>query len=861
MRGNMKITNCKVNHLSNPLGYEMDGLRFSWQAEEAEGKKQKEARLRIWQDDDRMRPLQDAPVWDSGWTDLDCRGTKADLVPAAHTRYRWTISVRSDAGEEAVSDENRFETGKGKEAWTAKWIGCAPNGTRHPVFAKQVAPSKRVAAARLYICGLGLYEAYFDGERIGDEWLTPYCNNYNEWVQYQTFDVTGQLQKAGTLSVMLGNGWYKGRFGFADADGLPYYGKDFKLIAELRLVYEDGSREIVGTDESWQVAYSTIVFSNIYDGEKADDTLEETPARRAVLTQPPQGVLTGRRSLPVRIQEQMPAAKLLHTPAGETVVDLGQNITGSFRLRVHEPKGTKIRIQVGEVLQKGNFYRDNLRSALAEYIYISDGKEHVIGPHFTFYGYRYAKVEGVCELRAEDFTGLAMYSDLQRTGTLQTGNGLVNRLILNTEWGQKDNFLDVPTDCPQRDERMGWTGDAEVFSPTACYQMDSYAFFAKYLYDMATEQKNLEGAAPNVVPSFGYTDIACAWGDAACIIPWNLYRFYGDTDILEARFGSMKSWVDHITKLEENGHGWRDHAHYGDWLALDGIGGIDGVMGGTEEGFIALVYLRYSAQLVAKAAAVLGKKEEEEQYTALAERMLDIIRHDYYTPSGRCCIDTQTAHLLSLRHGLTVDREWTAKRLVKKFADNGGKLQTGFVGTPILGEELSKAGHADLAYDLLLNEEYPGWLYEVKLGATTIWERWNSLLPDGSVSSIGMNSFNHYAYGSIVEWLYAYAAGIRQEEGDVGFSRALLAPVPDLRLGSVEASYRSASGLWKSAWKMTDENHIEVCVEVPFGCTARLVLPGASGGVFADTQNPMFAKVEDGVCHLEAGRYSVAYSL
>ena len=861
----MRITNCKVNHLTAPLGYWMEKPVFSWQVEEAEGKAQTKARLVVRQGGET--------VADTGFAQLDSLAEPVEMELAPRTRYTWTVTVCTHAGEEAVSDENWFETGKENEGWNAKWIGDSQ--ARHPMYSKRIAPAKPVKSARLYICGLGLYEAYYvPGKdaaaagsietlraeaKIGEELLAPYCNNYNEWVQYQTYDVTEKLKEEGNLCVLLGNGWYFGRFGFNDPDGRPYYGKGRKLLAELRLTYEDGTEEAIGTDESWQVDYSNIFFSNIYDGEQMDDTLEPVAAAAAQAVEPPKGALTARRSLPVKALQELPAAELIHTPAGETVVDLGQNIAGSFRLRIHEPKGTKIHVQVGEVLQQGNFYRDNLRSAKAEYIYISDGQEHVLQPYFTFYGYRYAKVEGVTDLKPEDFTGLAMYSDLPRNGWLETGNEMVNRLVLNTEWGQKGNFVDVPTDCPQRDERMGWTGDAEVFSPTACYQMDSYAFFAKYLYDMATEQKTRDGAVPDVIPSFGHKGIACAWGDAACVIPWVVYRFYGDKSILEGQFDSMKGWVDHIYGLEQNDQGWRKHFHYGDWLALDGPGGIDGVMGATENAFIALVYLRYSAQLTAKAAAVLGKAEEERYYSELADKMLKEIRHEYFAPSGRCCLDTQTALLLSLRHGLTVDREQTAKRLQKKFDDNDGKLQTGFVGTPILGEELTKAGLNELAYGLLFNEEYPGWLYEVKLGATTIWERWNSMLEDGSVSSTGMNSFNHYSYGSIVEWMYAYVAGIRQAEDSIGFRHVCISPVVDARLGHVDARYQSAMGLWKTSWKAVDDNHLEFRVTVPFGCQADVTLPYAPESLYGDKENAIFAHVEDGVCRLEAGSYSVTY--
>ena len=394
---------------------------------------------------------------------------------------------------------------------------------------------------------------YVDEKRVGDEYLTPYSNDYNEWVQYQTYDVTEEVSKQGMLRVLLGNGWYKARFGFSAFEDKGFYGNEWKLIAELHLTYADGSEEVIGTDESWQVRCSKIAFSNLYDGEHRDDTLSELPLEKAVFCEAPKGELTERMSLPVTIHETFEPKELLHTPAGELVFDMGQEFTGIFKLHVNVPAGTKVHVQTGEILQRGNFYNDNLRSAKSEYIYISDGTEMDLVPHFTFYGYRYVKIEGIPDLKKEDFTGLSYYSNITATGWMKTGSDLVNQLISNVRWGLKCNFVDVPTDCPQRDERMGWTGDAQVFSPTAMYLEDTYAFYAKYLYDMAKEQSVLGGKVPHVVPSCGVEDAACVWGDAACIIPWNLYLFYGDKSILEDQFVSMKSWVSAPWVLKTHG--------------------------------------------------------------------------------------------------------------------------------------------------------------------------------------------------------------------------------------------------------------------------------------------------------------------
>ena len=813
----MKITNCKVNHLENPLGFYMEHTVFSWTVEESAGKRQEAARIQVWSNG--------AAVADTGWGHPDSLAAVVEIELCPRTRYVWKVSVRSDAGEEAQSDENWFETGKMDELWQAKWIGCDGSETRHPVFSKELCPGKNVLSARLYICGLGLYEACWNGKKIGGEYLTPYCNNYNAWVQYQTFDVTECMQQAGVLSVELGNGWYNGRFGFDGSPG-PYYGDGRRLIAEVVLAYEDGTTEIIGTDESWQVSRSNITFSNIYDGEWRDDTLPVIKPVPAMLAKEPKGKLTARYSTPVKAWEALPVREIIHTPAGETVIDVGQNMTGIFRFSFHEPKGAKIRLQFGEILQDGNFYRENLRTAKAEYVYISDGKPHMLEPKFTFYGYRYVKVEGIVGLKEEDFTALVLYSGLSQTGRMETGNPLVKRLVSNVIWGQKGNFLDVPTDCPQRDERMGWTGDAQVFSGTACYLRDSWAFYAKYLHDITTEQQEQDGAVPDVVPGFGKASVSAAWGDAACVIPMKLYEMYGDKDILKRQYDSMKAWVEYIRRTDGENFGWRNRFHYGDWLALDGVG-TNAMQGSTETGYVADVQYRHSVLLLKKAAEILNKEDDAAEYARLAEALLERIREEYFTPSGRCGIPTQTGYLLALRDGNAPRPDKIVAALNRNLENNGGKLQTGFVGTPLLCPVLTEYGNDKAAFGLLLNEGYPGWLYAVKLGATTIWERWNSVDENGKIAENGMNSLNHYAYGSIVEWLYRDVAGIAPETP--GFRKARLEPHMNMELGKTEAEYRSAAGTWKIKWEILENGDIAYQCMVPFGCTAKLKLPYGGG--------------------------------
>lgn len=876
----MNIYDLKTNHIKNPLGYHMDRVSFSWKVENAVGKKQKAARILVCSDE-KMEDI----LFDSGYdAQADSRAYPVELALSPRTRYYWKVTVWTDAEEEEKSETAWFETGKMEEAWKGQWISCDNTIERHPVFEKEIVAQKEIQKARLYICGLGLYEASINGEKIGNEFMTPYFNGYHQWVQYQTYDITDQLKGAVEkvqLSVLLGNGWFiwKREPGHKDTG---HYREGWKLLAEVIVTYVDGTEEIIGTDESWSVRRSNITLSNIYDGQQEDDTLEALPGEKAVLTKPPKGRLEARYSVPVTAKETFTPAQIIHTPAGELVVDLGQEISGTFRLHVQVPRGTKVTVQTGEVLQKGNFYRENLRSAKSEYIYISDGTEKVVMPQFTFYGYRYAKIEGIPDLKPEDFTGVAFYSDIPRTGSLKTGHELLNRLISNIEWSMKDNFVDVPTDCPQRDERQGWTGDAQVFSGTAMYLADTYAFYRKYLHDLAMEQKALGGKVPDIIPSRGKESAEAVWGDAAVLIPWNLYQMYGDKQILIDQYESMKSWVDYVQKVDGEDFGWRRTFQYGDWLALDGITGrAEDSFGGTDEGYIASIYFAYSAEIVAKTAVLLGHPEDAETYRKIAKCQWDGVRREYFSATGRCCVDTQTGLLLALKHHLSTDEDALRERLRMLFEKCRNTLRTGFVGTPIMCKVLSENGMRDIAYKILLGEEYPGWLHEVKLGATTIWERWNSLDAEGNISGTGMNSLNHYSYGSILEWMFGYMAGIKIDDmqahtkgtrfadtnaSDVmdmaaytGGRFARIEPEINWYVGYLEAVHESAAGRYVSSWKIEDAEHVTVKVEVPFNCEADLILPYAGPEIYGESDNPMFTDAADGVCHLQAGTYEVTY--
>ncbi len=846
----MKIEKLRTDHLKNPVGYQLGEPCLSWIVTEARGERAVKARVQIGMDAELTQL-----VFDSGErSDIDALGYAPPLKLAEATRYYWRVRVWDDAGDCADSDTAYFETAAVLAQGT--WITAPFDANVHPLFRRRFELSKPVASARLYISGLGVYEAWLNGKKVGDEYLAPFCNDYNLWTQYQTYDITQQLQTgSNAIGVMLGNGWYKGRFGFVDKMG-ELYGSSFQLICELHMTYADGSTQMICSDESWLCAPSPVLESSIYDGEVwdsrrqipgwAEPACDETGFVPAVRAPSPLGALTPRLSPPVRVMQTVEPVGLIHTPAAEQVVDFGQNMTGWVEFTCREPAGTEIVFQFGEILQNDNFYNENLRTAKQEYRYVADGKVTRVRPHFTFYGFRYMKVCGISDLHLDDFTGCVIYSDMDVCGRITTSNPKVNRLFENALWGQKGNFLDVPTDCPQRDERMGWTGDAQVFCATACYNMYTPAFYRKFLYDMKLEQDTLEGAVPHVVPDvLGQIDrilhkhdkksgnvavstahSSCAWADAATVIPWTVYEAYGDKTMLRAQYGNMKAWTDHIRSVDVNKCGgrylWADGFHFADWLALDNYH-RGSSYGASDPYYIASAYYYYSASLTAKAARVLGIVDDAAYYEDLAVHIKSAIQDEYFTKTGRLAVDTQTALVLALRFDLVPDefRQRLIKRLQEKLEEEGNHLTTGFVGTPFLCPVLTECGLSQTAYTLLCNEDYPSWLYEVNMGATTIWERWNSVLPDGSISDTGMNSLNHYSYGSIVEWMYRYMCGVRVTAP--GFRRFMVKPYVDARFDWAQMEYDSAVGRIESGWCRTADGYT-FHVVVPFDAEASFVV-------------------------------------
>lgn len=832
---NGTITNMQINHQTDPLGIRLSSIHFSWLTEGVSGAYPTEMHVTVWEEQtedgkgEKGYLCESGPLQDFYW---DTDSTALELRP--RTRYFWQVFLKTDTGEEILSDPVWFETGKMDEPWQADWL-LLPEGIPSAVVSRKICPEKAVRKARLYLCGLGLYEVWADGRKAGDEYLMPGYQNYDLALEYQTLDLTDAVKNgARGLQILLGNGWYKGRFLF-DGGMENIYGNRHKVIAELYLTYEDGTEECIRTDESWSAETSMIGENSIYDGELQDESLAGKVLELSVSGEGKE-LLTERTSVPVIETERLPVAEIIRTPKGETVLDFGEMITGWVEFTCREPEGNKVYLQYGELLQEGNFYRENLRTAKAEFTCISTGREEIVRPHFTFYGFRYVKVEGVEDVRPDDFTAVRIGSRCDAAGSLETGHALVNRLIKNAFASQRCNFLDVPTDCPQRDERMGWTGDIGIFADTACFFADCAGFLDHYLEMMKREQDVAGGAVPFFVPKpkiqgenlnpFFVLNPVCAWGDAATVIPWALYEHTCDRAQLRRMYPAMKHWTlyEKSRAMENQIPGlWQQDIQLGDWLALDATD-ENGFFGQTDTGLIASAYYYHSTELTMKAAKILGEEEDARLWQEDMERTKTAFQEAFFDADGGLRVrETQTTYAVVLAFGLCPEK-WIrpmAHRLAQLIQENGDHLNTGFVGTPLLAQVLSDNGEHETACRLFLNEEYPGWLKEVKLGAVSIWERWNSLDENGQITGIGMNSMNHYAYGSICAWIFRTLCGFCVEADRE--KMLTIRPRVCRELGYLSGSCRTAWGVYRSSWEVLPSGEVQYEIEVPFGGKAEFV--------------------------------------
>lgn len=708
----------------------------------------------------------------------------------------------------------------------ANWITPSFDvGDSAAEFIRKFTVDKKIVSSTLTVTAIGVYDAYLNGKRIGDFILAPGCTAYNKRLQYQTYDISDMLCENNEIVITVGKGWHRSRM----SENRPEINtKPCAVIAEIEIIYEDGTKEIIRTDEQWYSRKSKVVFNDIWDGETYDASLDDFAEAAVNTVDLDKDILIPQEGEIVREQEILYPKELIITKKGEKVIDFGQEITGYISFTVNAKKGDKVELSCAEVLDRdGNFYNANYRSAKSKMIYICREGEQSYKPRFTFYGFRYIRLDSYAgEIDLTKICAVAVYSDMKRSGYIRTSNEKLNKLFSNTLWSQRDNFLDIPTDCPQRDERMGWTGDAQVFAKTACYNYNAKKFFGKWLGDLRAEQRE-NGSIPDTVPNFWkIMRSSTAWGDAMTIIPWQLYLMYGDKKDLEDNFDAMKKWVDFMTNdsldkylwtcADDSDKKWRKH--YGDWLALDAPSGS--YRGITSDNFIASAFYAYSTEILVNAGKVIGKDMSE--YEELYRNIVSTFKKTFTKYS------TQTECVLALYFNLTDKKEETAKQLNDMIVSNGNKLQTGFVGTPYLLYALSENGYTDTAYNLLLQEEYPSWLYEVNHGATTIWEHWDGIREDGTFWSDDMNSYNHYSYGAVIDWIYSVAGGIKPDKA--GFDGVIIEPQPTDRIEWLETEYNSRYGKIVSKWTNTGKG-VKYEIETPV--PAKIIINGEERIVYA----------------------------
>lgn len=859
----VEIIRPRVEYQTDPIGIDALQPRFSWVLKaNTRNVKQIAYEIRVSNVPDKLKngdPLL--------WTTKKVPSEESNQVvyegPSLESakRYYWTVRIWDNHGH--VTDwapVSFWETGLLKSSdWKASWIEPQMSADVKavqpcPLIRKSFKLNKAVRSARLYITAHGLYDLEVNGKKPSDWLFTPGWTSYTKHLQYQTYDLTKLIGKGhNAIGITLGNGWYIGELGWNDARNL--YGSQIGVLAQLSVEYADGSTTQIVTDESWKYYNSPILMSEIYHGENYDARLEipdwsspsfeETGWKPVLVKEYNKDNLAAQSGPPVRRIARLTPVDIFVAPNGDTLLDMGQNMVGWVQLKVNGNPGQKITLRHAEVLDNsGNIYFTNLRAAkqTIEYTLKGRGKE-VYEPHFTFQGFRYVKISGFEKMpEKDDLAGIVVSSDMEPAGEFSCSDTLINQLQHNIQWGQMGNFLDVPTDCPQRDERLGWTGDAQVFSSTACFNKDAATFYSKWLKDMAFDQLP-DGRIPHVIPDILKNGGATGWADAAIIVPWTLYRQYGDKRILERQYESMKAWITYMKNSSGSSFIWNSGEHFGDWLAFASTRS-DYPGATTDKDLIATAYFAWSTKLMSLIADILEKHEDAAAYHDLFNNIKGAFQKEFVTPNGRLSSNTQTAYVIALTVGLVpeLQRDSVAARFardVKSF----GHITTGFLGASLVNPVLSEFGYNDLAYMLLMRKEYPGYLYPITKGATTIWERWDGIKPDGSFQDPGMNSFNHYAYGAIGHWLYTQVAGLQTDPIIPAYKKIIIRPVAGGGLTWVRASHESIYGQVKSEWK-TDKTEMTMKVSIPGNTTAEIYVKTKDSQLVTESGKPVSASPE-----------------
>jgi alpha-L-rhamnosidase len=859
--GQVSVRNLRLENRINPIGMDVPTPRFSWQL--VSGKRNvMQTAYEIRVTDKSGKSI----VWNSGKQP----GDQSIYIPYAGRplqsamTYYWQVRIWDNHGNISDwSDRAFWQMGLLlKDDWKAKWIESesAADSVNGPalLFRKSFLIKKKISSAIAFVTAHGMYEASVNGKKMGDAFLTPGWTSYNKRLQYQAYDVTNLMVTGeNVIGMNVGSGWYRTPLAWNDNKNL--YGKKLGLILQVNITYSDGSQESIISDNSWKTTDSGPVrFSEIYNGEIFDARREIKGWNKAAFDdrswQPVtekdyvKSNLIGTYNEPVLKHESFHPVRIFKSAKGEQIIDFGQNLVGWAQFRVQGKAGDRIMVEHAEVLDKnGNFYTENLRAAKATDTYILDGNgEEFLEPHFTFHGFRYLRVSGFPdEIKPENITAVTLYSNMNPSGQFKCSNPMLNQLQHNIQWGQKGNFLDVPTDCPQRDERLGWTGDAQAFSRTACFNMDVHNFFSKWMKDVAADQSE-DGRVPFVVPNVlgPMAGGSAGWADVSTIIPWNIWIAYGDRKMLEDQYLSMKGWVgfmqDHST-----GYLWNTGFHFGDWLFYRPADDNDGRSAVTDKYLIAQCFFAHSTQLVVNAANVLNKQEDVQKYSELLHHVKDAFLKEYTTSSGRLVSGTQTAYVLALQFDMLPDslRAQAARRLVNNIQDYDNHLTTGFLGTPYLCEVLTRYGYDTVAFKLLLQETYPSWLYPVKMGATTIWERWDGQKPDSSFQTPGMNSFNHYAYGAIGDWMYRNITGLDTYDEGAGYKKIRILPHTGGNLNYASAELETGYGKLSVYWKLNNGN-FSMDVEIPSNTTASIFVPATNVASISENGKPISEEKE-----------------
>ncbi|MBN9062012.1 MAG: hypothetical protein BGP06_14515 [Rhizobiales bacterium 65-9] len=863
--------NLRCEHLFSPQGLNTRQPRFTWGLR-AKGRDRRQTAYRIVAGLDRAQVARgEGDLWDTG----KMSSSDTLLIPYAGAPLKsgqsvhWAVQAWDENGEASpLSEPAGFHTGLLDQSdWRGEWITrvLVPPGGRSPpqdtvydnpywarpadYHRREFTIAKRVRRAFVYATALGLYELRLNGAAIGDHRLAPGWTDYHTRVEYQIHDVTEALrQGANAIGFILGEGWYSGRVSYDAKRQGSHYGVRPALKCQLEIEYDDGSHDVVASDASWRTDNEAIVYSDLLLGEKYDARLEKPGWDQPgfddsawwiseAFEPPPRAPrIEAARGQPIRKTVEIPAQYLHRLESGAFIFDLGQNIAGHMRMTVEAPRDAVFTLRHAETLaENGELYVANLRGAIQTDIYVSKGGAQVFEPRFTVHGFRYVEVIAPSGMKPEDIilTGFAVHSDTPRAGEFACGSEMVNKLYSNILWTQRANFISVPTDCPQRDERMGWLADAQVFLNTASFNMDVAAFFTKWMVDIADAQGS-DGAFTDVAPSLVYTRFlpnpprgAPGWGDAGVIIPWRIYLRYGDIDALQQHYAGMTRWIDFIEKrnpglIREDGV----HSNWGDWLSLGKK---------TPKALVATAYWAYIADIMARAARVLKRRQDEARFRALHRDIRAAFQSKFLATDGKLEGDTQTAYLFALEFNLVPGelRDAVSGHLLRVIDEADGHLHTGILGMRHICPALSESGAAEQAYDLLLKESYPSWGFSIRNGATTIWERWDGWTPERGFQSVNMNSLNHYALGAIGEWLYMRVAGIDLEESDPAFRRIRLRPLPTKKIGWCKASYDSHFGRIESEWRC-EGDLVDWSVSVPANCTAMVTLPAAARDVRVD---------------------------